>query len=208
MERQIQYNTEFRRYLATRIFLRASLWLTGLHVFLGGLLVARAQSSAVYQSYQSETSFFSEAPLEDISAVNNGGASVINFESGEMVFVVPIRGFQFRKSLMQEHFNENYLESDRYPTAVFKGTLLDFNPQAEGIHPVRARGTLQLHGVEKQIQASGTLQWKGDELELRCSFPVALADYDISIPRLVVKNIAEVVDVTLVYLYRPKAEKK
>lgn len=163
-------------------------------------------SGQVYQSYKSETSFFSEAPLEDISASNDGGASVWNMNSNEIVFLVPIRGFQFRKSLMQEHFNENYLESEKYPTATFKGTVTGFDPAREGIQQVQASGTLLIHGQEQAVQTRGTLEKKAEEFILKAVFPVALKDYGIAIPRLVVRNIAEVVEVSLEYYYRPKTK--
>src|SRR3546814_551825 len=106
------------------------------------LLAAVKLQAQVYQSYKSETSFFSKAPLEDIEAHNDGGASVLNTGTQEIVFVIPIRGFEFRKSLMQEHFNENYMESDEYPTATFKGKLQGFDPSVENPQEVTASGTL------------------------------------------------------------------
>lgn len=168
------------------------------------LFTGSAVQAQIYQSYKSETSFFSEAPLEDISAQNDGGASVLNTERNEIVFVIPIRGFQFRKSLMQEHFNENYLESDKYPTATFKGRILGFDPGREGKQQVQAEGVLGIHGVEKQIKTEGTLEKRGEELILTSTFQVAVKDHDITIPRMVIRNIAEVVDVTLEYYYKPK----
>lgn len=174
----------------------------GMIIFL--LLACTFVQAQVYQSYKSETSFFSEAPLEDIAAHNDGGASVLNTESSEIVFVVPIRGFQFRKSLMQEHFNENYLESDKYPTATFKGKVQDFDASRQGIQQVQAEGTLTIHGVERLVRVEGTLEKKGEELHLVSSFNVALEDYDIEIPRIVIRNIAEVVAVKLEYFYKPR----
>ncbi|TCS90204.1 YceI-like domain-containing protein [Anseongella ginsenosidimutans] len=168
------------------------------------LMAGREAKAQVYQSYKSETSFFSKAPLEDIAARNDGGASVLNLGNAEIVFLIPIRGFQFRKSLMQEHFNENYLESDKYPTATFKGKILGFEPSRQGKQEVQAKGILSIHGVEKPVKAAGTLEKKGEELLLESSFRVALKDHGITIPRLVVRNIAEIVDVKLEYHYKPK----
>src|SRR5690606_2114368 len=126
-------------------------------------LVAGGSRAQIYQSYKSETSFFSKAPLEDIEAHNDGGASVLNAGTHEIVFVVPIRGFQFRKSLMQEHFNENYMESETYPTATFKGKLQGFDPSGEGSQNVVASGTLTIHGVASQVNVKGTLEKNGEE---------------------------------------------
>lgn len=160
----------------------------------------------VYQSYKSITSFFSEAPVEDIKAENDAGASVLNAGNGEIVFLIPIRAFEFKKSLMQEHFNENYLESDKYPTATFKGKILNFDALKEGVQNVQAEGTLNIHGVEKPVKASGTIEKRGEELHLVSSFSVAVKDHNIEIPRLVIKNIAEVVEVSLEYHYKPRPQ--
>ena len=179
-------------------------WKTGLVVLF--LLTGNEVRSQVYQSYKSETSFFSEAPLEDIAARNDGGASVLNTDSHEIVFVIPVRGFEFRKSLMQEHFNENYLESDKYPSATFKGRILGFDPSGEAKQQVQAEGVLSIHGVSKPVKAAGTIEKRGKELILVSGFEVAVKDYQITIPRLVIKNIAEVVEVKLEYYYKPKTE--
>lgn len=158
----------------------------------------------VYRSVKSSTSFFSDAPIEDIKAGNDGGASVLNAGTGEIVFLVPIRGFRFQKSLMQEHFNENYLESDRYPTATFKGKILDFKGLTTGRQEVRARGLLNIHGVERQVTVSGSIEKTDGGLHLLSKFKVKLEDHAIRIPRIVIRNIAEVVEVSLDYYYKPE----
>ena len=94
-------------------------------------LVSYSAYAQIYRSYDTFTSFFSEARLEDIKADNKEGIAIFNAETGELAFSVPIKGFQFRKSLMQEHFNENYMESHKYPNATFKGSIINY----EGLIP-------------------------------------------------------------------------
>ena len=115
----------------------------------------------------------------------------------EIAFVVPIKSFQFDKKLMQEHFNENYMESHKYPDATFKGKITGYNPSKKGPQKAVAKGEFNIHGVKKAVEAEGTVEFKGDELHLVAKFPVRVADYNIEIPTLVFYNIAEVVEVSL-----------
>lgn len=106
---------------------------------------------------------------------------------------------------MEEHFNENYLESDKYKTAVFKGKInerIDFFK--DGSHDVSASGKLNIHGVEQERILKGTIHIKGDTITLESGFKVALKDHKIDIPKIVTSNIAEEVDVKAVITYEPK----
>lgn len=145
-------------------------------------------------------SFFSKSPLENISADNNQVMSILNQQNGEMQFSVLIKSFRFKKSLMEEHFNENYMESDKYPKAVFKGNISDLSKidfSKDGNYAVNVSGDLTMHGVTKKVSAPGTLQVKGGKVTADSKFPIRLSDYNISIPKLVKDNIAEVIDVTV-----------
>ncbi len=149
-------------------------------------------------------SFFSSAPLEDIEAKTSQGVSAINLKTKAVYFKVPINTFQFRKKLMQEHFNENYLESNKYPHAEFKGKITDdVDLTKDGSYPVNVEGTLNIHGVEKSYKMNGTITVAGGKLSVTSKFKVRVADHKIKIPSLVVKNIAEVVDVTVAADYQP-----
>ncbi|WP_187262972.1 YceI family protein [Pontibacter beigongshangensis] len=151
-------------------------------------------------------SFFSKAPLEDIVAHNREVVSLVDFKTGEMVFTVPMRAFQFRKSLMQQHFNENYIESDKYPKAYFRGKVNNIaavNLAADNTYKVLVEGTLTIHGVAKPIRTEGTFQVKGGQVTGRSTFTVAPADYDITIPLLVREHIAKTIDITVDMLYKP-----
>lgn len=174
------------------------------------LIVAMAfgkclNAQTLYKAVSSETSFFSEAPLEDISAINKEAQSLLNTANNDIVVIIGIRGFDFENSLMEEHFNENYLESDKYKLAVFKGKInekIDF--QKDGTYDVSATGTFDLHGVTQERSLSGTLTIKGTQIILNSKFKVALKDHEIKIPKAVLQNIAEIVDVTTTITYEPK----
>lgn len=150
-----------------------------------------------YRLVDGKVTFFSSAPMEDIKAETTKVRSLIDIETGEMAFVVPIRSFEFPKKLMQEHFNENYLESHKYPDATFKGRLIDYDRSKKEKQKVKARGELTIHGVTKTIEVAGTLKLTSRGAQIEAKFPVRVADYQIEIPQLVFYNIAEVVDVTL-----------
>jgi polyisoprenoid-binding protein YceI len=160
------------------------------------------------QSYVSERSdihFFSKTPLEDIDAINTQSASLFNATTGEIAFAIPVAAFVFAKSLMQEHFNESYLETEKYPRATFKGLVKGFEHK-DGVQRVRAVGELYIHGVTRPATVEGTLERKANTLLLVASFPVKLEDYRVKVPRVVFYNVAETVEVKINMLYRPHAK--
>lgn len=165
-------------------------------------LVAAESFGQKFISENNKSSFFSEAPMENIEAHSYKGISILNVETGEIVFSIPIRTFEFEKSLMQEHFNENYLESHQYPKAKFKGKIVDFQQEA-GKQQVTAKGTLEIHGVSQEVSVPGELIFDDQEIKIKAIFPVKVADYNISIPKINISNIAEIVEVTLDYTYVP-----
>lgn len=156
-----------------------------------------------YRLVSSHVSFFSEAPIEDIDAHTEKANSLFDASSGEIAFVVPILSFQFEKSLMQEHFNENYLESEQYPNASFEGNLSDFNEESTREQAVTARGKFTIHGVTQGVDISGKVHIRGDSLHMQATFPIKLEDYNIKIPKVVFYNIAEIVDVNVQFSYVP-----
>lgn len=156
-----------------------------------------------YQLDESELSFFSSAPVEDIEAKSSKTRSLLNIETGELAFVTPIRSFVFDKQLMQEHFNENYMESEKYPNASFKGRLSGYEKGKQGKQPVIARGEMTIHGVSRNIEAAGEIEFKGKGLYVEASFPLKVADFNIEIPSMLFYNIAEVVEVKLKGRYVP-----
>jgi polyisoprenoid-binding protein YceI len=173
------------------------MWLAG--ALLLGLVEVRAQKMAVSQS---QVSFYSHAPIEDISASNTKAAGLFNPATGELVFSIPIREFQFEKSLMQEHFNEKYMESEKYPKATFQGKVIGFDASATAQQAVRAQGKLSIHGVAREVEIAGTIEGGKDQLKMKSVFNVKLEDHQITRPQLLWQNIAEVVEVTVDFTFR------
>ena len=161
-------------------------------------------TSVVGQKYISEKSnivFFSSALLEDIEERNEKAKSVFNADNGDIVFSIPVNQFQFAKSLMQEHFNEKYMESDKYPTTIFKGKVLDFEKGSEN-NNVWTEGELEIHGVKRNVKIQGNLIFKGERVIIESKFIVKLEDYEIEIPKLLFQKIAEEVEVTVNFEYK------
>lgn len=168
-------------------------------------LLVCAMAPAWAQKYIAESSkivFFSKAPLEDIRAVNEKGRSVLDAGTGKVAFSIPVNAFQFKKSLMQEHFNEKYLETEKFPKSTFSATLESYE-HGNSYDEITARGSLEIHGVKRDVEISGTLKQDGDRIMVHAVFPVRLEDYKIKIPSLMWQNIAEVVEVTIDFEYKP-----
>lgn len=169
--------------------------------------LALAIQGVVAQKYVTKTGkirFYSDTPVEKIEAVNNQVNSAVDLSNGLMVFKVLMKSFEFEKALMQEHFNENYIESDKFPNATFKGTVaglsqIDFTKN--GKHNVEVEGDLTIHGVTQKVKTSGILEGKDGKITGHCVFTLAVKDYGISIPSAVTKNIAETVEVTVDVTY-------
>ncbi|MDT8412081.1 MAG: YceI family protein [Vicingaceae bacterium] len=155
-------------------------------------------SQELYKATDGEISFFSEAPVENISAVNKNVKALINAKNNEVAFIVTNVGFKFEKPLMEEHFNENYMESHKYKVSVFKGKIIDdIDFTKDGTYEVTAKGTLDIHGVTVEREIKGTLTISNGKIKLTTAFDVALKDHKIKIPKVVVKNIAEILKVTV-----------
>jgi len=162
-------------------------------------------SQDIYKSSTCEISFFSETPMENIEAINKEGKAILNTKTNELVFITSIVGFKFEKPLMEEHFNENYMESDKYKTAHFKGKLIEnIDYLKEGSYKVRAKGILNIHGVDQEREIEGVITIKNGVIELNSSFVVKLKDHNVKIPKIVIKNIAETVNVKIISSLLPK----
>jgi len=156
-------------------------------------------SRDVYFTRSGKITFFSTAPLEDIEAINTQVSCVLNMETGEVAFRVPIPAFTFENALMQEHFNENYLESDIYPTAGFKGKIENWSELSLSKEPqnVTLSGDLTIHGVINPISEMGQISIQDGVCIGKSKFNITVADYGIEIPKIVRDNIAKIVDVTV-----------
>ena len=141
---------------------------------------------------EAEISFFSEAPIEDISAKNNKVSAVYDDETKQLVFQLNISDFIFPKPLMQEHFNENYLESDKFPKASFSGIVAQLNESTT------ATGTLKIHGESNEVEVKGILVKSNDSVMIDATFRIQLKDFNIKIPKIVMYNIAEEIELTII----------
>lgn len=153
-------------------------------------------------------SFYSKSPLEDIDATSKKVTVVIKTTTNDIQFAVPMISFKFPQALMEEHFNENYVESTKFPTCIFKGKIIEqIDFSKDGEHKVTVKGTLDLHGVTKEIEATGTITVKGQELIVSSAFKIKIADYNIKVPSLYVQNIAEIVDIKVNATLEPFVKK-
>lgn len=155
------------------------------------------------QNYLTKTGhikFYSETPIETIEAHNHAVNSALNPKTGDFVFKVLIKSFEFEKALMQEHFNENYMESDKYPNAMFKGMLVnldDVDFENGGTFDVSVSGDLTIHGVTNPVVEKGTMEVEEGKVHAKSVFNVLLEDYKIKVPGAVKKQISESIEVTV-----------
>src|SRR3989337_1719379 len=166
-------------------------------IFLLAVSVATGQK---YYSKNASIHFSSDAPLEKIEAKNNSAYVVFDANTGQMEWAVLIKGFKFEKALMQQHFNENYMDSDKYPKATFKGLITDpdgINLSKDGTYNVNVAGQLNIRGISKPVNAPGRLIVKDGNISTESSFNILISDYGISVPKVVRENIASTVKVTV-----------
>lgn len=143
---------------------------------------------------------------EQITGVNKSVTCVIDAKTGNLQFAVLMKGFEFERALMQEHFNENYAESNRFPKTVFKGVILDnasVNYAKSGIYPVHVKGTLVMHGQTHEVLAEGKISVQSGSLQLSSVFEVGLTEYGITIPQLVADKVAKKASITVDCLLAP-----
>ena len=155
-----------------------------------------------YKSSEGEIKFYSEELLEDITAINKKVNSVFDSESGQIVFSIPMTDFNFEKSLMQEHFNEKYIESDKFPKSTFKGKITGYEVDRRNPNAF-AEGELEIHGVKQNIKVPGSLDFVDDKVVIHSVFIVKLIDYNIKVPKLMFQKIAEEIEVTVNIEYKP-----
>jgi len=137
--------------------------------------------------------FFSKAPLEDIEAKNKSAVCLLDAQSGTLQFSLLMKGFEFENELMQEHFNEDYVESHVFPKAEFKGQIVNnsnINYKKAGVYPAKVKGKLTIHGETKDVETTGSVVVNGDNLQIAANFPIQLSDYKIKIPSLVKDKVS------------------
>ena len=145
-------------------------------------------------------SFYSKAPMEDIEAKNKTVAAVMDTKTGAIQFSVLMKSFEFEKALMQEHFNENYVESDKFPKADFKGTIVNnssVNYSKGGTYNTIVKGKLTIHGVTKEVEAPGVIKIEGGKIDASSTFNVMLSDFNVSIPSMVKDKVSNTIKITV-----------
>lgn len=151
-----------------------------------------------YFTKTGQINFAAGTAAEDIDGINKAATSVFDATTGQIEFAVLVKGFEFKRALMQEHFNENYMESDKFPKSVFKGKIVNIdkvNFQKDGSYPVTVKGVLDMHGVKKEVETTGALKVTGEAVHSDATFTVLLADYKIAIPSLVKDKISQTVTI-------------
>jgi len=170
---------------------------------LSAMLVLSAGAMHAQEKFFTRTgkiAFSSKAPVENIDAYHKSATCVLDAKTGNLQFALLMKGFEFEKALMQEHFNENYVESDKFPKAEFKGMIANtsaVNFSTDGVYPVKVKGNLTLHGVTKEVEADGNITVKDGKVISRSDFKILLSDYNIAIPKLVKDNISNSVAVSV-----------
>jgi hypothetical protein len=166
-------------------------------LLLGSSLASQAQT--IYQTKTGKVSFFSRTPVEDIDA-HHSTVEARLASSGQLVVMLLVKGFVFQNELMGQHFQDNHLESSKYPKAAFMGQLVDasaVNFAKDGSYPVQAKGSLQLHGVKKDVVMNGQVVVKNGKPQLKATFPIKLTDYNVKGHEKVAKEIEVKVDCSL-----------
>jgi polyisoprenoid-binding protein YceI len=170
-----------------------------------GVYTARAQE--VYFTRTGKVEFKAGSSVEDIDGTNNEVASMINTRTGELVFTLLVKSFHFKRALMEEHFNENYMESTQYPKASYKGkinNLSTVNFAVNGQYNVTTEGEITIHGVTRKIAAPGKITVQNGKLTGQSTFKILLSDFKIQIPGVVADKIAKEAEITVNCLYEPK----
>ena len=160
------------------------------------LFVAVSISQERYLTKNGAINFYSKAPMEDITADNNQVLSIVDASKGKMAISILMKSFMFKKALMQEHFNENYVESDKFPKATFKGSILGFDDIKETATNTQVKGVLSLHGVKKEVIINANFKKIKDAILVDGDFIIEVDNFNIKIPAVVAKNIAKKIKVS------------
>ena len=163
-----------------------------------------------YMTKNGYIGFFSHTPMEDIKGDNNQVAAVLDISSGEMVFQALIKSFHFDRALMEEHFNENYMESDKFPKSSFKGKITNLSAvdfSKNGVYDVTIDGDLTIRDATNKISTTGKIEVQTGQLIATSKFKISPEDYKIVIPGLVRDKINKEMEVSVSMKYAPLASK-
>jgi polyisoprenoid-binding protein YceI len=174
------------------------------------LVVAFSVNAQKYMTKNGYIGFFSHTTMEDIKGENNQVAGVIDISTGDMVFQALIKSFHFDRALLEEHFNENYMESDKFPKSSFKGKILNLSSvdfHKNGIYPVNVEGELTIRDATNKINTNGTIEVTDGAITATSKFNLSPGDYNINIPGVVREKINNNLEVTVLMKYSPLAAK-
>jgi polyisoprenoid-binding protein YceI len=173
------------------------------------IIILSLFSSVNAQKYMTKNgfiSFYGHTSMEDMKADNNQVASVLDISTGELVFQVLIKSFHFDRALMEEHFNENYMESDKFPKATFKGKITNLqavNFTKNGTYDVTVEGDLTIRDATNKVSAKGSIEVISGGINANSKFNISPEDYKINIPGVVKEKIAKNLEVTVTMKYSP-----
>ncbi len=167
-------------------------------LFFLAIIIAVATASAQDKFYTKTGIIHFDATTpkspENVDGLNKSAICVLDVKTGNLQFSVLMKGFEFERALMQEHFNENYVESNKFPKSEFKGVITNnstVNYSKDGVYPVKVSGKLSMHGETRAIETIGTVTIKNGKINASAEFNVLLADYKISVPQLVADKVAK-----------------
>ena len=168
-------------------------------------LLSFQSEKTIYTTKNGEVTFLSDAPLEMIQANSRKLAGVLNIKDRNFSFTIPINSFEgFNSTLQRTHFNEDYMESDLYPTSTFKGKIIEEEDFSKpGVYKIRAKGKLNIHGVESDRIIKCDLKVSPERIEVISNFTVFLSDHNIKIPSIVNQKISEEIKVDLKFTMTP-----
>jgi polyisoprenoid-binding protein YceI len=177
-------------------------------VVVAGLMIVNFAKAQLYAAKESTIHFLSKSSLEDIEAKNKVAKPILDATSGDIQIKIPNKQFKFKSSVMEEHFNENYMETEKYAYTTFKGKINEkIDYKKDGENKVTCTGTMDMHGVTQTITIPGTITVKGNQLTVVSTFMVKLVDYKIKVPSLYIKNIAEEIAVDINSVLEPYVKK-
>ncbi|PCJ64611.1 MAG: polyisoprenoid-binding protein [Bacteroidetes bacterium] len=165
-----------------------------------GLVAFKNHSGGIFKTNTGNINFFSHTSVEDIAADNHKVKSAFDASSGKIQFSALIKDFEFEKALMQEHFNENYMNSTKFPKTTFNGMIENMDAikiGTDGIYTSNISGKLTIKDVTKDVSTKGTFTVKGGVVNAKATFQINPTDYNIEIPRVVSKKISKDIKVSI-----------
>jgi polyisoprenoid-binding protein YceI len=176
--------------------------LAALFVLLSFLLNAQGK----FYTKTGKISFYSSTSVENIEAINKSVVVVLDPKSGDLQFGALMKGFEFKKAVMQEDFNRDYVESSKFPKAEFKGQITnnsEINYTTDGNYNAKVKGKLTIHGETKDIETTGTITVKDGKIQAKSVFNIKIGDYKITVPRIYESNISSTIRITVDCLLDP-----